>query len=166
MNFTAIPSGTSLFLDANVFIYAYADDPAFGSACTDLLERIELKDLQGFISAHVFGDIAHRIMTLEACQVFGWPYAGVARRLRRHPQEVQKLKEFRQMLDDIVTIGIHILPIHAHDVLAAGDLSIKHGLLSGDALLVAVMQANGLRQLASNDSDFDAVASITRFRPV
>jgi predicted nucleic acid-binding protein len=38
-------------------------------------------------------------------------------------------------------------------------------LLSGDALVVAVMQANGLTNLASGDSDFDRVPSITRFAP-
>ena len=51
MNFFSIPSATSVFMDANVFVYSYADDPTFGDPCTDLLERIELKDLQGFVSA-------------------------------------------------------------------------------------------------------------------
>jgi predicted nucleic acid-binding protein len=31
------------------------------------------------------------------------------------------------------------------------------GLLSGDALIVAIMQANGLTKLASIDTDFDRV---------
>jgi predicted nucleic acid-binding protein len=50
-------------------------------------------------------------------------------------------------------------------VLAAARLSRQYELLSGDALIVAVMQANGLTQLASNDADFDRVAWITRFAP-
>ena len=35
-----------------------------------------------------------------------------------------------------------------------------------DALLIAVMQANGLTSLASHDSDFDRVPSLTRYTPV
>jgi predicted nucleic acid-binding protein len=31
---------------------------------------------------------------------------------------------------------------------------------------VAVMQANGLTKLASNDADFDRVPGITRYAPV
>ena len=166
MNFTSIPTGTSVFLDANVLIYSCADDPTFGDACTDLLERIKLKDLQGFFSASLFSEVAHRLMTLEACKTLGWTYAGIGRKLRRHPAEIQKLQEFRKALDDIVAIGLHILPVSAQDILLAGDLSIQHGLLSGDALLIAMMQKNGLTQLASNDADFDHVASITRFGPV
>ena len=166
MNFISIPSGTSVFLDANVFVYSYADDPTFGNACTDLLERIEFKDLQGYMSASLLSEVAHRLMTLEACKTLGWSYAGIARQLRRHPPEIQKLQEFRTALDDIVAICIHILPVSAQVILLAGDLSLQHGLLSGDALILAMMQSHGLTQLASNDADFDRIPGITRFGPV
>lgn len=166
MNFAAIPAGTLVFLDTNVFVYSYAGDPTYGPACTDLLERVELKQLHGCISTHVFSEIGHRLMTLEACRLFGWAYAGIARRLRRHPTDICKLREFRQRLDAIVTIGIQIFPVSAPNVLTAGDLCLQHGLLSGDALLVAMMQANGVTHLASNDADFDRVPGITRFGPV
>jgi predicted nucleic acid-binding protein len=40
------------------------------------------------------------------------------------------------------------------------------GLLSNDALIVAVMQVNGLVNLASADSDFDRLTGLTRYGPV
>jgi len=166
MTFASIPSGASVFLDANVFVYSYAADPTYGDACTDLRERVELGDLRGFMSSILLNEVAHRLMTLEACRTFGWSYAGIARQLRRHPGEIQKLYEFRKAIDEIVAIGIHILPVHVHDVLLAGDMAVRHGLLCGDALIVAMMQANGLMNLASNDADFDRVPGITRFGPV
>jgi len=166
MNFTALATGTSVFLDANVFVYSYGGDPKLGDACTDLLERIEFNELQGFISASLFSEVAHRLMTLEACESLGWSYTGIARRLRRHPAEIQKLRGFRQALDDIVAIGVQILAVSSQDILLASDLSLQHGLLSGDALIVAMMQRQGITQLASNDSDFDRVPGITRFAPL
>ena len=45
-------------------------------------------------------------------------------------------------------------------------MSQQHGLLSNDALVLAMMQESGLSQLASHDTDFDRVQSITRFAPV
>jgi predicted nucleic acid-binding protein len=39
-------------------------------------------------------------------------------------------------------------------------------LLSGDALIVAHLQANGLAQIASQDRDFDRVPGLTRYSPV
>ena len=37
--------------------------------------------------------------------------------------------------------------------------------MSNDALLIAVMQANRLTKLASNDPDFDRAPGITRYAP-
>jgi predicted nucleic acid-binding protein len=62
--------------------------------------------------------------------------------------------------------GVQVLSVVVSDVLTAAALSPQHGLLSGDALVVAIMQANGLTQLASNDVDFDRVPGITRYAAV
>jgi predicted nucleic acid-binding protein len=166
MNFAAIRPGDAIFLDANVFVYAFADEPTFGEACIELLERIELGDIQGCISSALLSDVAHRLMALEACESLGWPYAGIGQRLRNHPAEIQKLQRFRIALDEIVSIGVRVLSATGQHVLRAADLSIQHGLLSGDALVVALMAEHGLTGLASNDSDFDRVPNITRFAPL
>jgi predicted nucleic acid-binding protein len=39
-------------------------------------------------------------------------------------------------------------------------------LLINDALIVALMQANGLSKIASDDRDFDRVPGLTRYGPV
>ena len=105
-------------------------------------------------------------MTLEACQTFGWPYSGIGQRLRRHLPEVRKLQRFRQALDEIIGMGVQVLPVSAAHVLLGGDLSRAHGLLSGDALVAAVMQSQGFTRLASADADFDRVPGIIRYTPV
>jgi predicted nucleic acid-binding protein len=45
MRFEDIPSGATVFLDANVFVYNFGPDPLFGLPSQNLLERIELGDL-------------------------------------------------------------------------------------------------------------------------
>jgi predicted nucleic acid-binding protein len=45
-------------------------------------------------------------------------------------------------------------------------MSVQHGLLSIDALVVALMGEMGLSQLASHDADFDRVPGIVRFAPL
>jgi predicted nucleic acid-binding protein len=166
MNFANLSSGDSLFLDANIFVYDFGPDPVFGPPSRALLKRIESGDLIGYISTPVFNDVAHRLMTLEACQTFGWPYAGIGQRLRRRPSDIQKLLKSRQALDEIIRIGVHVLSVNAQHVLLAGDLCRQNGILSGDGLILAVMQSHGLTRLASNDTDFDRVPGINRFGPV
>ena len=137
--------------------------PQFGPMCEQLLERMELHDLRGYTSSQVLSDVAHRLMSLEACTIFGWPYAGIAARLQRHPVEIQKLTRFRQAVEAIPLMGVDVLPVFSRHVEAAATLSQTHGLLSNDALILAMMQEHGLTQLASHDSDFDRVAGVTRF---
>jgi predicted nucleic acid-binding protein len=165
MIFADIPAGDSVFIDANVFVYDFGPDPVFGPPCRGLLERVEHAEVKGCISANVLHEAAHRLMTLEACQTFGWPYAGIGQRLRRHPREIQQLHRYRDALDEIVGSGVMVLSVSARDVLLAGDLSRSHGMLSGDALILAVMQSHSLVNLASSDADFDRVLGIKRFAP-
>jgi len=165
MTFADIASGASLFVDANTLVYHFAADPLFGPACRQLLDRIKVRDIQGFSSTHVLSDLAHRMMTIEAMQVFGWPAAGVSRRLRRHPVEIQRLVLFRQAVEGVQRFGLQLVPVTPRLVSAAAALSQQVGLLSGDALVVAVMREHGLVNLASHDADFDRVPGLTRYAP-
>lgn len=166
MTFDQILSGTEVFLDANTLIYHFTAEPTFGAACTRLIERIEQADLRGFTSAQVLSDAAHRMMTIEAMQQSGWPITGLAARLRRHHAEIAQLTHFQRAIDQVPQLGIHVWDVTLDLVLAAAKLSRQHQLLSGDALIVAVMQAHGLTALASNDADFDRASGLTRYAPV
>jgi predicted nucleic acid-binding protein len=165
MTFGDIPISASVFLDANTFVYHYSQHPLLARPSTDLLERLERRELQGFTSADVLSDVSHRLMVLEAATVFAWTGAGITRRLRRHPDEIQKLTRFQQSIHAIAGFGIEIVPITASLVEAATTISRRAGLLSGDALIVAVMQSEGLTHLASHDADFDRVPGIIRYAP-
>lgn len=166
MTFVQIPSGAAIFLDANTLIYHFSNDPAYGPACTQLIKRIELRDLTGFTSAHALADAAHRLMTLEAINRNGWPLAGIAARLRKRHAEIPLLSVHQQAIARIPLLGIQALPITHPLVEAATLLSRQHELLTGDALLVAVMRQHGLTNLASADADFDRVPGLTRYAPV
>ena len=166
MTFQSTPSGVVIFLDANTLIYHFTGDPKYGAACTQLLKRVELGDLRGLTSAHVLADVAHRLMTLEAIARKGWPQAGIAARLRKHHGEIPALTIYRQAIAGIPLLGIQVLPTTQPLVERAAQLSQQHELLTGDALIVAVMQAHGVTHLASSDTDFDRVPGITRYGPV
>lgn len=166
MTFANIPAGSQVFLDANILIYHASADPSHGAACKQLMERIARREIEGFTSAHVLGDVAHRLMTLEAITSFGWAAKRIAIRLRHNPTEVQKLTRFRQAIDDIAQMGMHVLSIDFSLVSAGTLLSQQYGLLTGDALIVAVMRHHHLTDLASLDDDFDRVAGLTRYAPI
>lgn len=114
----------------------------------------------------MLSDVAHRLMSLEACATFGWPYAGIAQRLSRHPNEVKQLFRFRMAIEAAIAIGIQAIPVHPSHIDTATSVSQQFGLLSNDALIVALMQTQGISQLASHDADFDRVTGFQRFESV
>jgi len=165
MTFTDLPAGASVFVDANTLVYHFVPEPGLGPACRGLLERCSRQEVVGFTSAHVASNVVHRLMTLEAMKRFGWPVAGITRRLLRHPDDVRQLTRYRQVVDEIPAFGIQVLPITMPLVSVAAAISQQQGLLSGDALVVAVMRERGLVHLASHDADFDRVPGLTRYAP-
>ncbi len=166
MNFGDIPNGAAVFLDANTLVYHFSSHPTFGATCQALIERIARGELQGFTSSHVLSNMAHRLMTIEACDTFNWPYTSIAQRLNQHHSQIRQLTSFRQAAESAPNFGIQVLPVTASDVIKATAISQSAELLSNDALVVAVMQQHGLTHLASHDSDFDRVPGLNRFGPV
>jgi predicted nucleic acid-binding protein len=127
---------------------------------------VEQQLLIGFTSSHVLADVAHRTMTLEAISLLGWPTTGIAARLRKHHVEIPNLSVYHQAIVGIPHLRIQVLPLTQADVESATLLSRQHELLTGDALVVAVMRQHSLTHLASLDADFDRVPGITRYTPI
>src|SRR5216683_845720 len=94
MTFADLVAGDTIFLDANTLVYHFTSDAQYGTACSQLLQRIENQEIRGLTSTHILTEMAHRIMTIEAIAAFGWSLAGIAPRLRKHPLRVQQLAGF------------------------------------------------------------------------
>lgn len=108
MTFADLVAGDALFVDANTLVYHFQPHPVFGPPCSQLLQRIENQELAGFTSTHVLGEVTHRLMTMEAHVLFGWPFAGIGNHLRNHPTDVCKLSAFRQAIDTLALDEIHL----------------------------------------------------------
>ena len=163
MTFADLQRGEAIFVDANTLIYHFTNHPKYGAACTALVERIELKEIQGFTSSHCLADVAHRIMTIEAMGRLGWPVSGLAARLKKHHGEIPKLSLYQQATAKVAQFGIQVFPLNGALVLDATIVSQQFELLTGDALILATMRQQGLTKLASEDADFDRVVGLTRY---
>lgn len=163
--FGQLKPGDSVFVDANTLVYHFGLHPGFGAACNQLLFRIEQQDLLGYTSTHVLSELAHRLMMVEASALPGWSANKIKLRLRQNPAALASLTQFRTAIETVLQSRIIVLSIAPALVASAAVVSQQHGLLSNDALIVAVMQSSGLANLASSDTDFDRVPGITRYAP-
>jgi predicted nucleic acid-binding protein len=165
MIFADLVQGDAVFVDANPLVYRFSLHAQFGPPCTDLLERIERGELTGYTSTHVLSEVSHRLMTLEAMTLFHWPPAGIGNRLRTHPADVARLSHFRSAVESVLQSPLRVVSVSPNDLVTAVALSQQLGLLTNDALVVAVMRQHGLTKLASLDADFDRVPGLTRYAP-
>jgi predicted nucleic acid-binding protein len=165
MTFADLAANDVLFLDANTLVYHFASHQVFGPAANQLMTRIENQQLEGYTSTHVLSEAAHRLMMIEAATLPGWKQTKVKLRLLQQPSALQNLTLFRSAVETVLQSRIQILTIAPSLIVSAAVISQQVGLLSNDALIVAVMQANGLTNLASHDADFDGAPGITRYAP-
>lgn len=154
-----------MFLDANTLVYHFGLHPTLGAACNELLARIERQDLLGYTSTHVLSELAHRLMMIEASALPSWTPNRIKLRLRQHSAALLNLTQFRIAIETILRSRIVVLTIAPSLIASAAVVSQQHGLLSNDALIVAVVQSHGLSNLAGSDADFDRVPGFTRFVP-
>lgn len=166
MTLDQVPSGAHVCVDSNILVYHFQPHPGFGPMCHRLLERIERQDIEGYTSTNLLGELAHRLMVIEAGALPGWAGGKVLNRLKQQPGVVKQLTLFQTAVESVLQSQIQVLTIPPVLVSTAATLSRQHGLLTTDAVILALMQAHGLTHLASHDAHFDSVSGITRYAPV
>lgn len=160
-----LAANDAIFIDSNILIYHFGPHPTFGPACSLFMQRIEKGELHAFCSTHVLAEAAHQLMIAEASQLAGWSLGKVKQRLQKQPAALQSLTRFRAAVDLVLQSAIQVVAVTPAFLRAGPALSQQHGLLTNDALVVAVMQANSLTKLASHDGEFDRAPGLTRYSP-
>lgn len=162
MALTEIPPGSSVFVDANIFVYHFADRSV---DCTTFLRRIEAGALRGFTGQVGMLEVARRLMMLEAAgrglALRGNPAAALAKR----PDLTRELSKYYFSVLTIPEFGVQVLPLPPDFLTASQEFRQGYGLLVNDSLIPMHMRHAGISLLASADAAFDRVAGIHRFAP-
>ena len=160
-----LPDGASCFLDANIFYYHFVETPVASDACTDLLERVAGGAVTAFTSTHLLAEAMHKIMLAEAAARFSLRRPSLVDWLQANRQRIGELSEFPQAVKELSAMPVIRLSMEPTDFVRAGDICREFSLLTNDALSVALMQRNGLVDMATNDDDFDDVPGVTIWKP-
>jgi predicted nucleic acid-binding protein len=163
MTLDQVPAGAHVFIDSNILVYHFQPHPGFGPLCHRL--SIERQDIEGYTSTNLLGELAHRLMVIEAGALPGWAGGRVLNRLKQQPGVVKQLTLFQTAVDTVLQSKIRVFAVPPVLVSTAVALSRQHGLLTTDAVILALMQAHRLTHLASHDAHFDSVPGLTRYVP-
>src|SRR6516164_689208 len=111
MTLDQVPTGARIFVDSNILVYHFQPHPGFGPRCHRLLERIERQDIEGSTSTNLLGELAHRLMVIEARTLPGWSGSKVLNRLKQQPSVVKQLTLFETAVESVLQSKIQVLSI-------------------------------------------------------
>jgi uncharacterized protein len=156
-----VADGSDVFVDANIFVYAFT---AMSAECTEFLARCARQEVSAVTSYDVIHEATHRLMVHEAFQKALIPKPRAAD-LQQRPALVRVLTDYWSQVSKVFTMNLVIVPSEESIIRRAQAIRALHGLLTLDSVVVATMEEYGLDRLASHDRDFDPIASLSIFRP-
>lgn len=148
MTLAEIPDASTLFIDANVFVYHFVGASA---QCSALLARCETGVIRGTTSILVVAETAHRLMMIEAVERKLVTPGNVARKLAQRPDVVRRLRVYASSVQAIPAMGVEILALNEETMRLGLRHQRRHGLLTNDSLIVGTMTHQGVRLLATAD---------------
>ncbi|MBM4350125.1 MAG: PIN domain-containing protein [Deltaproteobacteria bacterium] len=161
-----LEKGTSIFIDANIFIYHFSKESRFNQACSNFLESIEAGAIIGFTSISIVQEVIHRMMIMEAVGFLpGIKPKDIVKRLKRNSEIVKKLVNHQSIPSKIASFNLEIVSPNIETIIRSQQMKKRYGFLSNDALTLQIMEDLNIKNLASNDTDFERVDFITLYRP-
>ncbi|MCL7414922.1 MAG: type II toxin-antitoxin system VapC family toxin [ANME-2 cluster archaeon] len=151
----------NIFIDANVFIYFFRLHPEYSQACQQFFSNLQNKKFKGFTNTFVIEEVLYILLIRSIADDFNNHPIEV---IRDNPQVVRK---YTDKLHKAITIIFSMGNLSVLDTPVELFFSMvekmEHGLLTRDALYLAVMDQNNIQNIASFDSDFDRVDQIMRW---
>lgn len=135
----------TIFLDANVFMYAAGASHPYKEPCVRILSDVETGVLVAAINTEILQELLYRYSHIKLTG------KGV------------------QLCRDILKYPLTILPVTETDIRLAIDLFDTYrvaGLKPRDSIHAATMQNNNITRLISADKDFDQLGFVSRIDPL
>lgn len=165
MNLDNLSSGSKLFIDTNIFLYAIMEHPVYGKTSKNLLENIEIGIVQGYTSVIVMNELLHKLIIGEIADKFGLKLFQVSPFIKKDVSVLTGLKSY-ELLDKIECIhNFEILSLTKEIFRLSRSYMTKYHLMTNDAVIAATCNKNGISYLATNDCDFDHVDFLKLWSP-
>jgi len=160
MRLSDIPTGATVFVDANVPLASILEERRAGIA-EEFLLRMESHEIATVTSTIVLSEMFHRLLLAEACKLLQVPSHIALRHLKQQPNLFQQLRECWDLINEFLELPLTVYPVDQDMFVEALALSRKYRLLINDATHIALMAKRGIELLATFDHDLERVDFIT-----
>ncbi|WP_286878727.1 type II toxin-antitoxin system VapC family toxin [Methanoculleus sp. UBA413] len=155
MNFSELERG-SVFLDTNILLYAYTVT-RFSSSCETLLEKVQTKDITGYINSTVVDEFFHKALLTQMYMEKRLSPRQAITYIKKHPDVLTNISTPYVMAKEVLE-QYNLIVLDTSDLLSDTlQISQQYGLLFSDALHAASARKHDINYFATNDQDFDRV---------
>lgn len=162
MNINRIPKQQSVLIDTNILFYA---NQRSSMQCVEFLKRCASDEISGIIPIQILAEFTHILMLAEARDLGLIKGSNPAKQLSQSPNKVKALYRYEGLIRDLLSIGLRIEPLEQEDFFLAISIQRLYGLLTNDALLIAVAKRLRVTAVASADKVFEDVKEISLYKP-
>lgn len=159
---SSIPAGAWVAVDTNILVYA---NQRSSHECIALLGRCATGELRGVVPMPMVAELTHALMLIEARENNWIERGNPARALAERPDLVRRLTRYEARMREFFGIGFKIEPVGAEDVLEAMRIQRNTGLLTNDALLLAVARRLNCDAVASADKAISGFPDFPVYAP-
>lgn len=162
MNLNEIKKSEVVLLDANVILYGVL---LKSDQCVSLLRRCAERDVMGVVGLQQLAEVTHRLMMVEARENEWTSGANAVKTLSERPERVQALSRYSDAIRGLMAAGFRFESLLKEDFGSALSLQRQYGLLTNDALLIAIAERLRIQSVASADKTFSRVRGIVLYSP-
>ncbi len=163
MNLDDILTGSLCVIDTNVLLYA---EQGLSDQAQRLLRRCSKGELTGTLPQTVWQELTHKLMLTEAMMKGVISGGNPAARLAAKPDVIRSLSLYQTKVRSLVDLGLRFEPCTQDDLMqSAFELQKRYGLLTNDAVVLAVALRLQADCLVSSDKAFRKVTEIDTFFP-
>ena len=158
MTLDEIPSGATVYVDANIFVYKFTRQ---SDQCRLFLARCRRTDLHGVTGSHVILEVAHRLMMVEAVDRGLISGRNIPSKLKRRPELVASLGDTRRWIEAVADFNITVLVPTWPIIESSPFWQRRYGLLVNDSVSAAMMDEHDITTIATNDRDFERIEGLS-----
>src|SRR5512139_1840851 len=163
VNLADIPGGSLCLIDTNILLYA---EEGVSNQAQQLLQRCARGDLSGVLPQTVWQEVTHKLMLAEAMMKRLITGSNPSARLAAKPEVVRGLSLYRAKVQALADLGLGFEACTLDDLTKTGfALQQKYGLLTNDAIVLAVAIRLKADALVSGDKAFHAVIEVAVHSP-
>jgi len=163
VNLDDIAAGSLCVVDTNVLIYA---EQGVSPQAQRFIRRCASGELKAVLPQTVWQELAHKLMLAEAMMRGLTSGGNPAARLAAKPETIRVLSLYKAKVKSLLDLGFSFEPCQLDDLTErAFGLQEKYGLLTNDAVVLAVALRLKADALVSSDKSFRGVTELDLFYP-